>query len=281
MIDVCFSDSEKGILNEFLNHKEQKSISKEYLGDASDLYDALSAPSEKIFSIRYYLDRFHISDDVFESERIELLNHFYPRACNAKRRYNIIKNDVDYIIREAENGNTIRIWYSHVGYSLCGMYYIVSRLKNINANIILIPYPDRSLDAWSFADPREIKYMLTSAHSASAEELETYSAKWEKLCSENSELRVVENDEVISVNDDYFDELIYSCADEKPIHYVHLLGVSLGRIGDAGNFALDGFVCDRINEMIDRGLFKVIGQHEPEFEYEDLYPLLIIEKTKN
>lgn len=276
MIDVCFSESTRGNLNAFLNRKNYRGLISEE--PSQDVREMISVPADRIISIWYYLDEYKINEKDFKEGRIELLSHFYERKCNAQRRYNIIQNDINHIIDEAEKGNTIRIWCSDIGFSLCGLYYIASRIINTKAKVIIVNMPENEkYHSWAEIGPLDINYLLSSVHIAKKDEMQNYANEWKRLCSDNSELRVVENKTVISVEKNYYDNIILDSATDEPIRFAKLLGTSLANIGETGNRAFDGFICDRIQDMINNNMFEIVGYYESNLQYE-IYPNYILKK---
>ena len=53
--------------------------------------------------------------------------------------------------------------------------------------------------------PEEIKELLKYEHKLTDEEKDRYKNEWIKLVNENSEIRLFQNDKIISTNYDYLD----------------------------------------------------------------------------
>ena len=268
MIDVCFSTSTGGTLNTIFKQCKKGDFISEALKDKNmdaDVIKSLIAPSDELKCIWLYLDLFKIGDADFEDGRMELLSHFYERPCNAKRTYHKLLKDVDDIVDEAKKGNTIRIWYSELGYALCGLYYLACRLETTQASVILVPLPKNiRLFYCNEIYPRDIPAYMSAAHFAGKKELAAYAAEWKRLCKENADMRVVQNKKVVSADLDYFDDLICECTADGPLCYEKLIGRSLGKIFDEGNFVFDGFVGDRIDLMIENGTLEITGNDDGE-----------------
>ena len=285
MIDICFSESAGGNIKWLLRNNQDIDEIQDFLlkvNANNEIKDAFSKPTKKVYPFALWFDQYGINDDTFEQGRMEVLSHYYERPCNAKRKYNMYMKDIDKIIAEAKKGTQIRIWHSQSGFALCGLYFFASVLKDINTDIFIVPLPENKdyLD-WSQMYPEIMPLYFRNAHRATKSELHNYTGEWNRLCSENSDLRITINDKVTSVDIDYYDETIYNSANNEPIYLRALVGKAICKVWDyRNNIILDGFICERILELIDKGYFEIVGNYGGE-DFQDIYPTYILQKTDN
>jgi hypothetical protein len=272
MIDICFSDSTCGCLKVFLNFNGQKGVFDELADNKNvpkDIKHLIGIPSDEIISLWLDLQEFSIGKDDFESGRLEFLNRVYEEPADAKSVYDDYIQDINHIVEAAEKGESLRIWYSTVAYSVCGLYHIVNELKDTSANIIVVPLPhnDEYL-TWASFDPWYMVDYVYNAHVATKEELENYASEWDRLCIENSVFRVNVDGIIKGVDCDYFDDVIYdviySVIDNKPIKMQEFVGKSLNRIAEQGNFVYIDFVVKRILNMVNKGFVEVVEKYPPQ-----------------
>lgn len=278
MIDICFSDITKNFIDLFLNTKQEEGYISRIKYPAPEMEEILLSPSDERISLAFWLDTHNIDSAHFAKGRIDALRPYYRRKFRARRIYKGYMQDVQRIVAEAQKGTPVRIWYSSFAYSMCGMYYICSQLENICANIILIPLPmDDRYKSWCDVDPIEVRQYLHLAHRATKEEIAANAAEWKRLCEENGVLRVNENGKIKSVQTDYFDTYLLSAVTDTPIQMINLIGITLGKVYDENNYVVDGYLCDRILKLIDRGQIKIAGKYTTRNK-SDRYPHYLLQK---
>lgn len=105
----------------------------------------------------------------------------------------------DYV--KAVNGETeIRVWYTNWPVELSGFYWFCNLLVDIGYKGNL--YTEEScktvgLEKWNLTT-EEVHKVINDRNLLSYEEIKQNSLKWEKLCGENSEFRILKKDELIS-----------------------------------------------------------------------------------
>lgn len=242
MLNVCFGDSEAGMLKCALR-------------------------GETVTYSHRLLDLGGIDAQHFAEGRRKWIDNFFS-ICSKRTRSKIWKEDTerfDQIIETAKREKELRIWFASSPRSRCGFYYVVYSLQNIDCNIYVVEMPtnigyrEEGCDkSWGEATPEEARNCLKLERLLSIEERNDISRKWEKLAGENAELRLNINGEVTSLPIDYLDEEIMSYAPkDKDFKLGQLVGTILGKCVHAVS---DAFISDRIEAMIDGGLFVVVGE---------------------
>lgn len=244
MLNVCFGDSECGLLK-----------------------DALTGESIS-FSYRL-LELGKIKTSDFENSRREWINVFF-RICSKSERTKLWKKEnerfkkiIDTTIKEKE----VRIWYASNPSSLCGFYHLVHSLQNIDCKIFVIEKPydigditDIYKQSWADAYPNVVSSCLELEKELTATERNEIYEAWEKLAEENAELRLIIDGKITSVPVNYLDEEIMSFAPKnKEFTVGRLIGNTLGR---GAHYVCDAFVSSRIENLINEGRLEVVGERQ-------------------
>ena len=95
--------------------------------------------------------------------------------------------------------------------------YLCSILNN---DIYVVFTDDYVKDAFSLSaiSSREINEILKHEKKLSKDNIEKYKNEWKKLTEENSELRIIKNQKVMSVSYNYLDSYINKCTVDGDIH---------------------------------------------------------------
>lgn len=281
MIDICFSQSDAAVLGVILNTKEETGEIAEATANmfpSPEIQEILTAPSDEQVEISLWLNLGEIAAEQFAKNRIEVLCAFYDRKSKARRRYIAYIKAVQSVVAAAENHVPLRIWYSYAEYAMCGLYYICSQLENTDADITLIPFPvDSKCKTWAMCLGEPMDY-LHLAHKATKEEIALYAREWERLRRENGLLRVNENGILKSAGEDYFDTFILENLTNAPMEMICLIAQVSGKTFDRNQYVLDGFVCDRILDLIARGKIKIVREYEPKSRM-DTFPHYLLQKA--
>ncbi len=258
MIDICFGDSQYGILRVALKKK-----------DVLCGYDMLD------------LGRLAAPD--LQSAREQWAKEHFS-SCSAWDRFCFIsreKKRMRQILSFAKKGEIPRIWVASEPRSRCGLYQLVYTLQDIAEKIFVVDFPDdtgycqggkdRSWGEASFALATE---NVSLQRELTSDEKMHFSKCWERLVAENSELRVNENGEIKSVPIDYLDKEILLFSPEGVISFIGATGEILGR---TKHIISDSFVIGRIEAMIETGKYEVIKKAGPG---EDYYKKTLLKKVK-
>lgn len=249
MLNVCFGDSECGMLKDALD-------------------------GEKVTYSHRALELGQIYPEYFEESRREWIDSFFA-VCSKCKRAKIWKDDCkrfERILDDAKKDKELRIWHASSPHARCGLYHLVYSLQGTDCRIFVVempsdvgyrePHCDRS---WGEASPTEARYCLKLERELTADERNELSLTWERLAEENSELRLNVDGKVTSLPIWYLDEEILSYAPkDKNFSLGRLVGETLGNCVHAVS---DGFIAERIESMIDGGELTVVERAKKREDY--------------
>ena len=244
MLNICFGDSECGLLK-----------------------DALSG--EPVSFSYHLLDLGKISANDFEASRFEWISLIFD-ICSKREKIKIRKEDsarFKKIIDTATKEKEIRIWYASNPYSLCGFYHLVYALQNVDCKIFVVEKPksigditDIYKQSWADVSPRKAYSCLAFEKELSVNERNEISEAWQKLALENADLRLIIDGKITSVPIDYLDEEIMSFAPQnKDFTIGRLVGEMLGK---GSHCVSDVFVSSRIKKLINDGRLEIVGKSQ-------------------
>lgn len=112
----------------------------------------------------------------------------------------------------------IRIWYSDFPTEFCGFLHVCSVLRGLNASVSVVHLPNyfqvqgetRHRFSFGQVENYEFAYLLDQERQLSQDEIEFYAKVWDDLVEENAPLRTVIAGVVHSMQEDYFDNYIFS-----------------------------------------------------------------------
>lgn len=170
-----------------------------------------------------------------------------------------------------EKGETVRFWFSNEAHEFCGfcnILFLIDDMNISNDKILYIKLPDEDIDekgklcvyrsSGAFA-PKELLKYVPQQQMMTDDVKEYHINQWKQAVEANSELRIVVDNEIKSVSEDYYDEIILDEAKklDEVFNEATLVGNSLQRI-----IIFDAFIGIRIEHMISEGIFEVV--HPPE-----------------
>lgn len=179
--------------------------------------------------------------------------------------------DVGDIKSFIESGETIRIWYSDAPYSMSGFHHACSILRTYNLKAYAVKLPQvvklendelQVLTTWGAVRAEDLLSFTSLEIELLPHEIEYYASVWDKLKTENSQLRAVINGKLISVPDDFYDWLIKNEIPEGTFILSHLIeriliNHPLG-IGDR-------WIATRIQKMIENGELSIVEKNEDNY----------------
>lgn len=250
MLDVCFSDSAKGIL------KVAQKESSTFLKDSTEIISF------------YGLDMFDIENGVISETRkkevLSFLKSPFEDDNSLNKWWNRQISDYNTLIKYIKKGKKIRIWYSNNPSSTCGLYFVLSKIKDFNGEVSIIKLPNIITDkmdnfikglGWGAIHPEEIDKYLSLERKLPKGEIQLLANKWNILKKENSKLRGVINGSLASVDINFYDSFIKRQLPNDKIKVGSLIGNVLGiyQLGIS-----DSIVHLRIEEMIKNNEIKVV-----------------------
>lgn len=249
MLNVCFGDSEFGVLSMALG---KKSVVCSYRD----------------------LDQGKLSIEEFDLARKEWCDRFFS-ACSKRTRKKILaerNKSFRRILQAAFAGEEICIWHASASYSVAGFYHTVFSLQGINCAIYHVELPDdifgeneaHRQHAWAEISPFNIEKFLPLKKFLSTEERNDIAEKWRTLCEENAALRINLCGTLTSAPESCFDEFILDLAPVGTYKLANHLAKCLVGIP----FCLgDGFYAQRIEALVEQGKLEVVERAKKPLEY--------------
>lgn len=130
-----------------------------------------------------------------------------PENCVAELEKEYTRN-VDCLRKHAEKGFPIRIWRTcATAHHVCIFAYLCDVLQTYNCPIEVIDHPNTELKCWGLlGECEKFEDFLPLAKPLDKTEMAHHAALWHRIREENTMLRVLENGEICSVDETYFDE---------------------------------------------------------------------------
>ena len=237
---------------------------------------------DDVFGFHLVLSVGDISEDIPAEKRgkvLEWLYSVYPELEEegetdfAEELVRLAEPALKEICARISSGDSVRIWYSNNPDEICGMHWFMAQINTLglkDGQAILVQLPE-----WEVRDDGPVLTQSDGWGGVSAGKWHSYldlqkpvitsycaecAARWEQLKRENSPLRAVVKGQLVSVPEDYYDELIERVIEAEPneFHEATVIGKILGEyslgIGDA-------WIAHRIDSLIDSG--KLIPVTEP------------------
>lgn len=187
---------------------------------------------------------------------VELPKNIYHEKiiCN-------LNNEISKLITFADNNYKIRIWSSHIAPdSYLLLLFVCSCLKNKIDNITVLYSDEYKKECYSpgTMTSGEFEKLSTIEHILSKKEICELSDIWNMVKKENSNLRIVQNGIVKSVNYDYFDnEIIDLIVKLKSIRIIDLTYELSKKY-----YISDSIFVFLISRLIDLGRIEVVESNE-------------------
>lgn len=263
VVNVTFSGSDQGTIKQLLyKYLERNStlFSSKEVGTLKRGENASSKIGEHL-CCELELNLGEINKDFFKG-RIEVLSMLYmPFGCDEDEIKAILDDRLDQvnkIVQRAKRGYIIRLWTSEGSYDRCGYYYLLDKLKNVDANIVECHTDSNS---WSQIGVEDIANFELKDRKMDKKEIEEISQKWLKLVESSLGLRVVKDDELVNVPSDYYDDVIRRLMPKRNIKAHTLCGNVLQKIEP---YIQSYFIMDRIFKMIENGEFEIVRKFGPD-----------------
>lgn len=213
-----------------------------------------------------------ITETSFFREREALLARLYGIFPNgqktAKEQLQSAAQSLAHILRYAERGETIRIWYSNQPDEQCGLCWLMEKLAALKTSgkLLLVKLPDWESDvrgtliqrnSWGEVEPNQWAGYLPLAQEAPPAFPAALAMRWQALRQEKMPLRAVVNGRLQSVPEDFYDVFILREIAAQPVEFQQ--AVVIGRV--LGQYQLgisDAWIALRMEHMLDRGILTAI-----------------------
>ena len=280
MIEVLFGESEAGSMKA----EKNKFVAGTVNGPVSVWVAGKKTPPRKPFAgwiegtpdevicLGFMMDIGSIKEPMDSPYRKELIGSMYAQNQWEQDEETIkeLKNAGDAYVNELyrlkrflDSGESVRIWYSDAPYSRCGLYSLCHILKDYENKISAVKLPEYivwdtnivSYQSWNEVSAEEFAGFLPHERSLSKEEVRMYNTLWGILAEENSPLRAIVNNRLLSVPEDFYDFLIWERLTSAPLKESRLIGDILGQsqlgVGD-------WWYARRIEHYIRQGKIRVV-----------------------
>lgn len=180
-------------------------------------------------------------------------------------------NETIKAIRErVSQGENIRIWYSNQPDELCGLYWFMSELQQLETQpktVYIVKLPEHEYknnntvitrSAWGEISPGEWHRYTPYAEATTSVFRQHCALQWRNLQKENAPLRAVLNGQLLSVSERIYDYFIYHEIDAENDEFQEAMVI--GRV--LGKYHLgisDALVAHRIEKIIHDGKLSVVS----------------------
>lgn len=166
-----------------------------------------------------------------------------------------IKGKLEELDEKIKKNKDIRIWYSRLDNedicNMCFLVYYLSKYSDVNIYLSEVRRGWGGLGAYS---SDEIINLIDRKELL--KEKDKYKNLWIKLEHENSDIRIFENNEIVSHDFNYLDEQILNILTEYgEVKYWKLVADCMGK--SICNFCQDIIFVARIDEMIKKNIIKI------------------------
>lgn len=127
-----------------------------------------------------------------------------------------VKEKLELLESKIKNYKEIRIWYSsNDNEDMCTVCYLINYLSKYNLNINLCDVKDEGRFALGCYSEKEIENLLPRTKLLTEEDKNKNINLWYELETQNSDLRIVENNTIKSYDFDYLDKKILELLSNK------------------------------------------------------------------
>lgn len=283
MIEVLFGESEAGSMRAAKN----KIVLGKVNGPASVWMAGKKMPpdkpftgwiegtSEEVICLGFMMDIGNIKEPMESSYRKELIYSMleqeqWGQEGGLKDIGEAYEKELQRLKNYLDAGEPVRIWYSDVPYSRCGLYSLCQILKGYENEMSIVKLPAyvvrdtciQSYQSWGEVSAEEFAGFLPYEKPLSKEEVRMYAILWSDLVEDNSPLRAVVNGKVLSVSEDFYDFLIWKWLKNDPVMEGRLIGNILGhtQIGVG-----DWWYAKRIEYYIKQGRIRIVEASERKY----------------
>ncbi len=256
MVEVVFNDSTKGGMA--MAQKKHREIGAPVgIGfnlDVGDISGAVDGDERKAVFVRLFSSvEFKPSD----------LAHFFG----------IQRHDVDDLMNAARKGEAIRVWKSDAAYSACGFAYVCDLIRDIDCPFSAVHLPKhvpvdentiQAFSSWAEVPDDQFVAFLPLEKPIPRMEKWVHADIWRNLACENAPLRAVINGTLLSVPEDFYDDILAKELPDGDFVMARLIGNILGRYPLGVS---DGWYANRIEKMVEDGTLTVVSDMDRSHPY--------------
>ncbi len=287
MLEVLFSDSEKGSMKVAKNYKVENILSGTvgYIGKKPTKTEiekhfegqAVGGNSQDVVNIGFSLDIGDISGEIDGNGRQNVFRKLWGRFGfdnkDQEQFFQSQRKDMEKLLSAAKDGIPIRIWKSNAPYSTCGFHYVCNSLRNIDCNISVVSLPkyyqisDNEIveySHWGEIDAGKFYQFLPLEKQLTQIEKRIVSDHWQKLMVENAPLRANINGKLTSVPENFYDFIIANNLPDNDFTMAVFIGKLLGEYRLAIS---DSWYALRIEKMIEENKLIVVENKDLSHPY--------------
>jgi len=287
MLEVVFSDSEKGSMKVAKNYNEKNMLggAVSYIGKKPTKKElekhfkgqAVGGNSQDVVNIGFSLDIGDVSGVIDGNERQNVFHKMWRRFdFDNKEQEHFFQNqrkDMEYLLSAAKDGIPIRIWKSDAPYSACGFFFVCNILRDIDCNISVVSLPKYKpiseneiveYSHWGEVEPGKFYQFLPLEKQLTQIEKRVVSDYWHDLMVENAPLRAIVNGRLISVSEDFYDFIIMKNLPDNDFIMARFIGKLLGEYSLGVS---DSWYALRIDKMVEENKLIVVENRDHSHPY--------------
>lgn len=236
------------------------------------------ASGDKVIELSFDLDRGPIKSGILNPEKKRIFIEKYDGCRHSdhdpheqqEAAWNYLRRELDRFHELAARGESFRIWYSELPYSLCGLYFVCHELCRrqcaSECAVYTVKLPDvvvKGETAMQYRDWREVsadelldfadrQRLLTSA------EIRSYAFAWEELAEQNGPLRVTLNGKVSTVGEAFYDSILERYIPQG----VFDTWTWMSKVWELAGGAHEDVLLSRMEALIDAGKAEIVEEGE-------------------
>ena len=169
------------------------------------------------------------------------------------------KEQYNELVEKIADYNEIRIWYSSCdSEDLNTYYYLVNYLNSKNKIIYSLDVYNECNSSLGCYAYEEVGKLLLNTKKLTKEEIINISSNWKQLEKENADLRLVEDNKLISHDFDFLDNIILEKLNsyKEPVRYYSFIGSLIS--SKIYGLSSDLFFSARIDYLIGIGKIEIV-----------------------
>ena len=258
MLNICFSECL------YENLMVASDIAREETQEENDL-------SENLYKLQMEAEIGDISEIPFgEKRKYEFINLYGVKESSRREHmFNYVFEKLSEIEQKAKQGEKIRIWYSEAPDEICAFCYFLCLLdiwEIENENIFCVKLPGYILfengkyekrPSTGSYEPELLVKALDFQRPLTSSYRSFYIKQWKRAQSENTGMRTVLSGEIVSVYEDFYDQIIITEIRKRKgiIKETELLIDSLVKTNTDVQF-----IISRIDNLINEGILEVVEE---------------------
>ena len=250
MLDICFSDCVGGNLLAVRSYLDSDVLPINLHLNYGTLCGDIVAKQERLFAESLLL---HFPN----TDPQEIERNYKKNLKKARRCFQNLEERL-------QSGESIRVWVSNTAHDRCNLCWLCHFAKDYPAKILVVTCPgyefnertQQYIENRNWASFSNLDFMASYAKNAvelTASEVESYSTQWKKLVEVDSPMRVLIDDYIVNVPEDFFDAIILRQIDKTPKSQSRIIGDLLAELQGVDT----NFLLSRINFLIKSDKVKI------------------------